>query len=183
MIPNKSESGACQLLWKDSKRSWQRRSARIRQIRPLNLESRKREGLKNRFVQRSPQFVPQNVYTSGTHTHIHHTPQREYTMPPPLAGIVTSLAAALCYGMCVSDANIRRTQTAEEAEEPMDLTGIDIRQDGGLSTISMSSVGASTVLHEAAQDGFFGNNCFLELSMASRDALDVSSDVGAKRRK
>ena len=101
-------------------------------------------------------------------------------MPPPLAGIVTSLAAALCYGMCVSDTNLRSqtTQPEEEEEEPpLDWTGLDIRQEAGaaLSAVSLSSVGASTVLHEAAQDGFFGNQCFLELSMASRDALDVSS--------
>ena len=96
-------------------------------------------------------------------------------MPPPIAGLITSVAAALCYTMCVSESSVKRTVETED-DIRVDMTGeqIDVRQDV-LSTVS--SVGASTVLQEAAQDGFFGNNCFLEISPDSTDNLDGASSV------
>ena len=93
-------------------------------------------------------------------------------MPPAVAGFITSIAAALCYGMCVTETKL--SQMVQD-EEPINLEGEDIEVNDAQT---VSSVGASTVLQEAAQDGFFGNHCFLEISPNSTDAFDKLSIIG-----
>lgn len=90
-------------------------------------------------------------------------------MPPAVAGFVTSLAAALCYGMCVSETKLGQMVVNDE-QETKNMEGADIEVNDAQT---VSSVGASTVLQEAAQDGFFGNQCFLEISPMSTDALSI----------
>ena len=69
-------------------------------------------------------------------------------------------------------------QKDDETTSPMkNLEGEDISI---YDAQTVSSVGASTVLQEAAQDGFFGNQCLLEISPTSTDALDKLSIVGAR---
>ena len=74
--------------------------------------------------------------------------------------------------MCVSETKL--SQMVVHEEEPQNLEGEDIEVNDAQT---VSSVGASTVLQEAAQDGFFGNHCFLEISPQSTDAM--SSVVAA----
>lgn len=107
-------------------------------------------------------------------------------MPPAVAGFVTSVAAALCYGMCVSETKLSTMVVQEDDDQQKSakqtLEGEDIEFLHDAQTVS--SVGASTVLQEAAQDGFFGNNCFLEISPTSTDALDsvVAAPLAKKKK-
>jgi len=102
-------------------------------------------------------------------------------MPPALAGVITSIAAALCYGICVNDSGVSKSFDMENEPPTVDMTGEDISLHGETETL-VSSVGGSTVfLQEAARPGFFNNRCFLQVSHGSTDVVDASS-VGSDRK-
>ena len=71
-------------------------------------------------------------------------------------------------------------ENAQAPPKKRTLEGADIEVHDAQT---VSSVGASTVLQEAAQDGFFGNHCFLEISPMSTDALDSVAAAPSRRRK
>lgn len=100
-------------------------------------------------------------------------------MAPALAGLVTSLTAAFCYGICVSDSAVGRSVDLEEEESPSkDMTGEDISFHYETET-TISSVGASSiVLRGATPKGVFRDHyqCFLpEVSPMNTDATGVST--------
>eukprot|EP00977_Amphora_coffeiformis_P008417 scaffold1912_cov167-Amphora_coffeaeformis.AAC.16 len=96
-------------------------------------------------------------------------------MPPAIAGLVTSVAAALCYGLCVNHSAVSKSFDLENEPPTMDMTGEDISLHGETETI-ISSVGGSTaLLQEATRAGFFNNRCFLHVSQGSTDAMEMKS--------
>ena len=96
-------------------------------------------------------------------------------MPPAIAGLVTSIAAALCYGICVNDSAVSKSFDLENEPPTVDMTGANISLQDETETL-ISSVGGSTVLlQDAAGSGFY-NRCFLQVvTQRSTDAIDDSS--------